>query len=282
MISNYPGSEEARVALQDLKSVYIDLNDINSYANYVNSLGGNIRLEVGEQDSLTYIAAEKLFNRGHNEEARRSLINYLQTFPEGAFSSNANYYLGSIAFSKKEYDEALQRFKSVIESGDTKFLEESVARTAEMQYLTQDFPAALESFKRLQIIAENPENKQAARLGIMRCALQTGQQEEAQLAANELLKDPKLSPEVEAEARYIRAKAYIDHKAKTPVQYTVPKLNTCWPSTSTIPTTIRMRKRSWKTSPRTARLTSTGWHAVSSFGPIFISARETTFRHVLI
>lgn len=212
VISNYPGSEEARVALQDLKSVYIDLNDINSYANYVNSLGGNIRLEVGEQDSLTYIAAEKLFNRGNNEEARRSLINYLQTFPEGAFSSNANYYLGSIAFSKKEYDEALQRFKSVIESGDTKFLEESVARTAEMQYLTQDFPAALESFKRLQIIAENPENKQAARLGIMRCALQTGQQEEAQLAANELLKDPKLSPEVEAEARYIRAKAYIDHK----------------------------------------------------------------------
>ncbi|WP_303228433.1 tetratricopeptide repeat protein, partial [Parabacteroides goldsteinii] len=212
VISNYPGSEEARVALQDLKSVYIDLNDINSYANYVNSLGGNVRLEVSEQDSLTYIAAEKLFNRGNNEEARRSLINYLQTFPEGAFSSNANYYLGSIAFSKKEYDEALQRFKSVIESGDTKFLEESVARTAEMQYLTQDFPAALESFKRLQIIAENPENKQAARLGIMRCALQTGQQEEAQLAANELLKDPKLSPEVEAEARYIRAKAYIDHK----------------------------------------------------------------------
>ena len=212
VISNYPGSEEARVALQDLKSVYIDLNDINAYANYVNSLGGNVRLEVGEQDSLTYIAAEKLFLRGNNDEARRSLVNYLQTFPEGAFSSNANYYLGSIAFAKKEYDEALQRFKSVIDSGDTKFLEESVARTAEMQYLTQDFPAALETFKRLQVIAENPENKQAARLGIMRCALQTGQQEEAQLAANELLKDPKLSHEVEAEARYIRAKAYIDHK----------------------------------------------------------------------
>ena len=212
VISNYPGSEEARVALQDLKSVYIDLNDINAYANYVNSLGGNVRLEVGEQDSLTYIAAEKLFNRGNNEEARRSLINYLQTFPEGAFSSNANYYLASIAFSKKEYDEALQRFQSVIESGDTKFLEEAVARTAEMQYLTKDFPSALESFKRLQVIAENPENKLAARLGVMRCALQTGQQEEAQLAANELLKESKLSPEVEAEARYIRAKAYIDHK----------------------------------------------------------------------
>ena len=212
VISNYPGSEEAKIALQDLKSVYIDLNDINAYASYVNSIGGNIRLEVGEQDSLTYIAAEKLFMRGDNDGARRSLINYLQTFPEGAFSSNANFYLGSIAFAKKEFDEAIQRFKSVIASGDTKFLEESVARTAEIEYLSKDYPAALESFKRLQIVAENPENRQAARLGIMRCALQTGQQKDALLAADELLKEPKLSPELEAEARYVRAKAYIAQK----------------------------------------------------------------------
>ena len=221
VISNYPGSEEAKIALQDLKSVYIDLNDINAYASYVNSIGGNIRLEVGEQDSLTYIAAEKLFMRGDNDGARRSLINYLQTFPEGAFSSNANFYLGSIAFAKKEFDEAIQRFKSVIASGDTKFLEESVARTAEIEYLSKDYPAALESFKRLQIVAENPENRQAARLGIMRCALQTGQQKDALLAADELLKEPKLSPELEelskdtrtvhgAEAKYLLAQLYYD------------------------------------------------------------------------
>lgn len=212
VISNYPGSEEARVALQDLKSVYIDLNDINAYASYVNSLGGNLHLEIGEQDSLTYIAAEKLFLRGDNDGARRSLVNYLQTFPEGAFSSNANFYLGSIAFAKKEYNEALQRFQSVIASNDTKFREESIARTAEIQYLDKDYTAALETFKRLQAVAENPDNKQAARLGIMRCALQIGQQHEALIAADELLKEPKLSPELEAEARYVRAKAYINQK----------------------------------------------------------------------
>ena len=212
VISNYPGSEEAKVALQDLKSVYIDLNDINAYANYVNSIGGNIRLEVSEQDSLTYIAAEKLFMRGDNDGARRSLINYLQTFPDGAFSSNAHYYLGSIAFTNKEYDEALEHFKSVLASGDTKFREESVARTAEIEYLNKDYPTALESFKRLLVVAENPENKQAARLGIMRCAVVTDQPKDALQAADELLKEPKLSPEISSEARYARAKAYIGLK----------------------------------------------------------------------
>ena len=209
VISNYPGSEEAKVALQDLKSVYIDLNDINAYANYVNSIGGSVRLDVGEQDSLTYIAAEKLFMRGDNDGARRSLTNYLQTFPQGAFSSNANFYLASIAFAKKEYDDAKQYFARVLESGDTKFLEESTARKAEIEYLLKDYPAALESFKRLQVVAESPENKQAARLGILRCAVLTDQPKDALLAADELLKEPKLSPEVSAEARYARTKAYI-------------------------------------------------------------------------
>ena len=212
VISNYPGSEEAKVALQDLKSVYIELNDINSFAAYANSLGGNVRFEVSEQDSLTYLAAEKLFMRGDNEGARRSLTNDLQTFPQGAFSSNANFYLASIAFAKKDLEEAKRLFSLVLESGDTKFREESWARKAEIEYLDKDYAAAMESFKHLQAVAENPENKEAAKLGLMRCAELTGQPQEALLAANDLLKEPKLSPEIMSEARYVRAKAYISLK----------------------------------------------------------------------
>ena len=212
VISNYPGSEEAKVALQDLKSVYIELNDINSFAAYANALGGNVRFEVSEQDSLTYLAAEKLFMRGDNEGARRSLTNYLQTFPQGAFSSNANFYLASIAFAKKDLEEAKRLFSLVLESGDTKFREESWARKAEIEYLDKDYAAAMESFKHLQAVAENPENKEAAKLGLMRCAELIGQPQEALLAANDLLKEPKLSPEIMSEARYVRAKAYISLK----------------------------------------------------------------------
>ena len=212
VISKYPGTEEAKVALQDLKSVYIDLNDINSFADYVNSLGGNVHLEISEQDSLTYLAAEKLFMRGDNDGARRSMQNYLQQYPKGAFSSNANYYLGSIAFSQKNYDEAETFFDSVIKSGDMKFMEEAVARKSEIQYNRNDYAAALETFRRLHKIAENPDNKEAASLGVMRCALQIGDGKEALSAANDLLKNQKVSPEIAAEARYVRAKAYMDSK----------------------------------------------------------------------
>ena len=209
VISRYPGSEEARTAIQDLRSVYVEMNDVASYAAYVNSLGGAVHIEINEQDSLTYFAAERLFMRGDHAGARQSLRNYLNAFPRGAFSSNANYYLATIAFSQREYAEAMQRYNAVLSSGDTKFREDALARKAEIEYLEKDYVAAMNSFKQLQAVAESTENREAAKLGLMRCAQFTGQHKEALLAAAELLRNTRVSPELEAEARCLRAKSYI-------------------------------------------------------------------------
>jgi TolA-binding protein len=185
------------------------MNDVAGYADYVRSLGGNIHFEASEQDSLTYFAAERLLLRGNNDEAKRSLQNYLSSFPEGVFSVNANYYLAQIAFTRKEYTEAKQRYTSVLNNHDTKFAEESLARKSEIEYLEKDYEVALTSFKRLLEIAESPENIEAARLGVMRCAQHTGKQADLLSAATELLKNVRLSPEIAAEARLLRAKTYL-------------------------------------------------------------------------
>ncbi|MDR1644586.1 MAG: tetratricopeptide repeat protein [Tannerellaceae bacterium] len=211
VISDYPESEEARVALQDLKTIYIELDDIGAYAAYANSLGGSgsLRMEVTEQDSLTYIAAERLFMRGDHDGARRSLANYLQNFPAGAFATQASYYLASIHFAAKNYAEAKRLYNIVLESRDTKFMEDAWARKAEIEYVEKDYKDALESFKNLRLIAEDLQNREAAKLGIMRCAQFTGQSADALAAAEEILKGAKLLPEVRTEARYIRAKAFL-------------------------------------------------------------------------
>jgi TolA-binding protein len=209
VIKDYPGSEEAKVAMQDLKSVYIDMNDINSYAAYLNSLGGRMRLEVSEQDSLTYLAAEKLFMKRNITEAQRSFVNYLKSYPNGAFNPNANFYLAKIAFDKKNYAEAKRLFELVLNSGNNKFREESLARKSEIEYLSKDYANALKTFRELASVAQLRENVEAAKIGIMRCAQYTGRDKETIEAASELLKGTKLSPEIQAEARYLRAKANI-------------------------------------------------------------------------
>lgn len=187
----------------------MEMNDVASYAAYVNSLGGSMNIAVNEQDSLTYMAAERLFMRDDYDGAQRSLRNYLNSFPRGAFNSNANYYLAAIAFSRKDYAEAKQRYAAVVTSGNTQFLEDALARKAEIEYIEKDYGAAMNTFKQLLTVAESPGNRDAARLGLMRCAQFTGQQREALQAADEMLKNARLSPEIEAEARILRAKSHI-------------------------------------------------------------------------
>ncbi|MBQ7822644.1 MAG: tetratricopeptide repeat protein [Bacteroidaceae bacterium] len=208
VISDYPGSEEARVAVQDLKSVYLDKNDIDSYAAYVKSLGGNVQFAAGEQDSLTYLAAEKLYFRGNLPEAERSLRRYLQSFEGGgAFGLNAHYYLGSIYFTNKNYAQALPEYEQVLQISDNKFEEDALARVAEIYYLKNDYEKALNYFKTLDIKAQSADNKLAAKLGIIRMSRHLNNNDDVILTANKLLEDNKLSPELMTEARYERAMA---------------------------------------------------------------------------
>ena len=71
--------------MRDLKSIYVDMNRIDEFAALASAMPGNIRFDASEQDSLTYMAAEKIYIRGRVEQAKESFGKYLQTFPDGAF-----------------------------------------------------------------------------------------------------------------------------------------------------------------------------------------------------
>jgi tetratricopeptide (TPR) repeat protein len=210
IITQYPGSEEAKVALQDLKSVYFDLNDIAGYADYVKSLGGTVKFDVSEQDSLTYLAAEKLFNQDNVNQAQIGLKNYLISFPSGAFSIHAHYYLANIYYRQKSYPEAKAEYAKVLEAGNTQFTEEAVARMAELQYRDKEYEEALLSYQRLQNTAASKGNREVGALGVIRSAAQLKKHAPVVSAAKLLLNDKAISPEIAVEARYFRAKAYLD------------------------------------------------------------------------
>lgn len=207
VISTYPGSEEAQIAVQDLKTVYMEKNDIQGYANYVRSLGGQVKFDISEQDSLTYLAAEKLYMRGDNAKAKSSLTGYLQSFPNGAFAVNAHYYLGSINFGEKKYADAAAEYNKVVNAPDNKFTEDALARSAEIAFIQKDYNKAMNYFKSLDTKAEQKENQQAAKIGILRCAEFLNKSQDAINAATQLLQDKKLSPDLANEALYARAKA---------------------------------------------------------------------------
>jgi len=210
VIKNYPGSEEARVAQRDLKSIYIDLNKVDEYANYASTIPGGANFDVSERDSLTYVAAERVYMRGEMSEARNSFMRYLQTFPEGAFSLNANYYIGLIDYNQKNYESASAHLNKVLEYPNNKYSEEAMLMSAEMAYLAKEYDRSLEWYKLLKDRASTPERRQTAATGLLRSAAMSGNGEETILAATSVLADAKVAPELESEARHYRSKALVE------------------------------------------------------------------------
>lgn len=213
VIETYPGSDEARLAFRDLKSIYIDTDRVGEFAALASSLPGNMSFDVNEQDSLTYVAAEKIYMRGRIEEAKGSFTKYLQSFPNGAFGLNAYYYLTLIAKEQGQSNQVLEYSAKLLEYPDNPFSEETLIMRGEVQFNMQQFANAMVTYKQLKEKASTTDRRILAETGILRSAYMSRNDMETIDAANEMLYEVKLSPELTQEAIYFRARAYLNQNA---------------------------------------------------------------------
>lgn len=209
VISTYPGSEEARLAQRDLKSIYIDLNRVDDYMAFVSTIPGGANFDVNERDSLTYVAAERVYMRGNITEAKNSFVRYLQSFPQGAFSVDAHYYLGLIDYNEKNYTGAVSHLDKVVEYPDNKFSGEAMAMCADIAYREKEYEKSLGLYKRMADRAVSQEERVTARTGAMRSAWMVKDCQEIISVASGLIAESKLAPELANEAHYYCAKALL-------------------------------------------------------------------------
>lgn len=206
VVNNYPNSEEARTAIESMEGVYKDINDISSYASYVNSLGQGTILSASRQDSLTYLAAENVYMKGRKDESKTALNKYLQTYPNGVFSSDAHFYLGSMAFEAKDFTSALGHFKEVINSNNPKYIDDALIYASGIEFDRKNYEAAYGAYEHLNMVASKSENKDVAQLGMLRCAYLMKKDKDVVAAADKLLQN-KASGNVANEARFYRGQS---------------------------------------------------------------------------
>lgn len=213
VVTQYPGSEEARLAMRDLKSIYVEANRVDEFAALAAQMPGVIRFEPNEQDSLTYIAAEKVYMKGEPLAAQASFRRYLQSYPAGAFSLNAHYYLCVIGKERQDEEAVLEHAGKLLEYPDNPYSEEALLMHSEILFNRRQYDEALADYKKLQAKAATAERRQLGTLGVLRCGALMHDDTETIHAATALLAEAKLSPELRNEALYYRAKAYLNQKA---------------------------------------------------------------------
>lgn len=207
VISEYPNTEEAFLAARSLEGVYKEINDIQAYASYMNSLGGGYTVSSIRQDTLTYMAAEALYLKNQTSQAKSALNKYLQSYPNGIFSGEANYNLGVLAFQEKDMNTALSRFNAAIKANNPKYLDDALVYASGIEFDNKNYEEAYKIYKHLNEASSNIENKGIAQLGMMRCAYLTHKDNEVVSAADKVIANTKNSANVRNEARFYRGQS---------------------------------------------------------------------------
>ena len=211
VIAKYPGTDEANTALESMQTVYIDANDVSTYLAYTKSLGhvvksGNVNLE----DSISYLAAEKQYMNASYDKAIVGMQGYLNSFcPGGKYCTVAQYYLADSYDRIDDKTNALKAYQALLKIEGNEYIEEAVIRCAGIAYDQKDYNTALSYFKQLQTVAQSTENKNVARLGILRCSYFLNDYQTTVNIVTEIMADSHSDNELKSEALYNRAKAYL-------------------------------------------------------------------------
>ncbi|MCD6354802.1 MAG: tetratricopeptide repeat protein [Prolixibacteraceae bacterium] len=206
---NYQGTPEARAALPGIKNCYIEMNNIDGYFAYTKQLGAGANVTISEQDSLTYLAAERTYMAG-KPGASAQLSRYLQQFPYGSFALNAHFYLAELLYKEARYSDANEHYSFVAMQPDNIFSEPALSRSSELTFNAEQYSEALEMFNRLGKIANSKWNILKAQTGQMRCNFKLKNYSQAIAAAAKVKSSAIANEALTNDANYTIGKSYYE------------------------------------------------------------------------
>ncbi len=207
VISDYPGTGEAQSALKGIRNIYVDMNNIDTYFAYVNDLGDFAKVDLKEQDSLSYITAEKLYMSGDCEGSSQGFKKYIDKHGDGSFILDAHFYKGDCDYRMNRYDEAIKSFDFIIGNPKNIYTEQALLGASRIKFRMKDYAAAINYYKKLEEVTEIKSNLLEARTGLMRCYYNTDDFANAIEAAKTVLNSEKISDIAKREAGFILAKS---------------------------------------------------------------------------
>lgn len=203
VITDFPTSEEAKVASDDLKRMYADDGRLSEYAQFLNSISGAPSMNIAEMDALTFQAAEKAYLT--NSDIAK-MIGYIEQYPEGLHRPQALYYLCANEMLAKNDEGVLKYATEIVEKyPDADVYEDVLAIKANAEYRQGKGEIALESYKELARCATSEHNQMFAQMGLMTVSRELGNHEDVISCAENLLSSKVIDNDVKREVKFVRA-----------------------------------------------------------------------------
>ena len=207
VVDEYKGTEEARSALLALKNISVEQNSVDEYIAYAKEKGVD-DMQVQEQDSLSFMAAERLYISQRFEEAVSAFDAYVKKFPNGAYTLVSYFYMADAYMQTKQTDEAMRSLEFIVAQPRSIYTEQSLAVLSATYYNEKRYVQALESYRKLLKNAEQKDNIIAAKVGIMECNYVMTEAGATILAVDDLMQE-NISVAMKNKALYYKGKSYL-------------------------------------------------------------------------
>lgn len=208
VVNKYPNSKEAQQAVKNARQVYVDIDRVDEYADWIRAINYTKFTDI-DLDNAMYEAAEIKYLDNNLTQAVLSFKKYLIHFPEGLHSLKANFYSAQANFSLENKEKALPSYKFVIAQSSNEYTEQSLARLTQI-YLEKDaWDKAIPVLKRLEDEANFPQNILFAQSNLMKGMYEQEKYPETVIYAEKVLANKKADVQIKSDASIFIARSAI-------------------------------------------------------------------------
>lgn len=223
--ADFPKTPEALEAVLTARLIYVDNGKVDEYATWVRTLDF-VAVTDAELDNDTYEAAEKQYLQNNTKQAISGFSGYVSKFPNGIHALKANFYLAQSYFSDAQESKSVPNYEFVIAEPRSEFMEQSLARLAQIFLKNDNYDKAIPVLSRLENEADFPQNKTFAQSNLMRCYYYKKDYDNSVIYAEKVLANPKTDDNVKSDAQIIIARSAIQTGDETKARSAYAKLQT--------------------------------------------------------
>lgn len=205
VITLYPTSDEARVASEDLKKIYLDSDRLAEYMAFMRSVPDAPAIDPSELEEMSFAAAERAFNA---DGSTRRVEKYLRDYPAGNHLPQANLMMAKGMAKEGQHRKTIAYTMVIVDKyPHSAVTDEALLLKAQAEIALGMERAALDTYRRLESVASSAASLNVARLGIIRASRDIDEPESVLAAADALLASTTVGTGEREEVSLARANA---------------------------------------------------------------------------
>ena len=207
IVSSTRGSLAAHNALGEIRNIYIERNDVDGFFAYADGVGVSGDMGVAQRDSLSFVAAQRLYISGNKSAASAAFDKYITENPEGIYSPAALYYSADCKATLGDSLTAREHLVRLTSLYYNSYTQRGYERLAQLSAAGADWRAAAAAWKALAEMTTSPAAKRDALGKFLSATVEGGESGEIIAAADHLMGQEDASADMVRKAKFEKAKA---------------------------------------------------------------------------